>query len=191
MDLKSWNDVVMLPNETWRNGCGDCEDLALFAYSMLAATSRPGESFFLVEIYWGDAGHVGVIAVDASREEKRYYVVDPAGNYFNGIGVYYRVEIIDKRGSHWYYYFSPLKLIYKLKKDLANFTETVYYDYFEKTKHTKPVIYYYSSAFRALHDWIVEYWGAYPLEKIVMVNDKYYKEFDSIVDAAKWLEEHT
>jgi predicted nuclease with TOPRIM domain len=181
------DDVLLLPNETWARECGDCEDLALFTYALLKATERPGEKLYLIEFYdgWGE-GHVGVLAVDTTQG--KYYVVDLAGNYFNGLGVYYRATIVAPNGTKWYYYFSPIQLTYKDKEALSDILEIVYYDY-TTGEIIEPVVYYYADAFTALQDWIVDYWGTFPVSSIVVINEHSYTVFTSITDAAKWIEE--
>ena len=188
---KSWDNVIMMPNETWKNGCGDCEDLALFVYSILAATAEKGETFFLVEFYWDDTGHAAVLAVKHTWEGKEYYIIDPAGNYFDGVGIYYRMSVINNYGEEQYYYFSPLILPYSVKREMGTIATKIYYDYFEETESGKPTIYYYRSARSALEQWIIDYWEAHDLQGIVLINEKYYVEFNSVIDAANWIEAHT
>jgi len=70
----------MLPNETVELGGGDCEDLALLAYSLLKAYPLPGERVYLV-VWWGPS--VGHSAVTVKSPEGIYYILDPAGDYLN------------------------------------------------------------------------------------------------------------
>ncbi len=177
---------IMLPNETWRRGCGDCEDLALFVYGLLAATAKPWERVFIVAFHSRDYGHVAVLAVDLKKGE--YYVIDPAGNYLNGISIYYRLTVEDPNGTLWYLYLDPNDLSWNAKEFLVNFTVTVYYDNFKEKWYNERTYYVYMDAFSVLQDWIVDYWGIVDIEDIVIAGENVYKEFNSIIDAAKWLE---
>ena len=74
MAIGAWNNVWMLPNETWINECGDCDDLALFVYAILKATARPDEEIYLMDsnrdILRRRNGHTGVMVV-AEADERR------------------------------------------------------------------------------------------------------------------------
>ena len=191
LSVEVWQEVLMMPNETWTSGCGDCDDLALFVYSILAATKRSGEELFLVVFYGLDFGHMGVLAVDSSRAEKRYYVVDPAGDYLNGVGIYIRLLVEAPNGTRWYLYLDPMGISWSEKNFLLQYSSIVYYDPEKDEFIEEPIVYYYTNAFDALRDWMVGYWGIWPVEKIVIIGLGVYEEFTSISDAARWVEENT
>ena len=68
-----------LPSEVLEQGGGDCEDLALLAYAVIA-NMLPGAETYLVVLDNGGKGHVAVLV----RTRQGYYLVDPAGDYLNG-----------------------------------------------------------------------------------------------------------
>lgn len=187
------NDVIMLPNETWSNGCGDCEDLALFDYGILNLTASNSESIYLVEFNakGSSSGHAALILVWHINNTKRYYVIDPAGNYFNGLSMYLKIDIKATNGTEYWYWLDPLNLgnytkEYMLDNDLA---VVEYYDYSEGKYYSleETPIYYYTDIQTALHDWLISYWGAYPIEYIIIAGPSVYREFNSLTDAGNWL----
>lgn len=186
------DDVLMLPNETWEKGGGDCEDLALFVYAILKATQRPSEQIYMVT--WisesGDA-HTGVLLVYKHEGKKMYYVIDPAGNYFNGVSVYLNLSVISINGAEYYVYLSPLEISYGHKEFLVNngFATIIYYDIDYDNFTYNPPIYYYEDAFNALRDWIIRYWGITNLKQVEIHDIGVHKVFETITDLAKWLEE--
>ena len=187
-------EVLMLPNETWSSGCGDCDDLALFVYSILRATARSNEKIYLVAFYPPEGpGHMGVLAVEKTPNGNRYYVVDPAGNYFNSIMVFIELRLTAPNGTKWVYYLNPLSISYGEKKYLLEYSRLIFYDYFEEKIYTieDVPIYYYTDVFAALQDWIVDYWGERLVGEIIIIGEDIYEEFTSIIDAAKWIEQNT
>ncbi len=187
------DDVFMLPNETWTNGCGDCEDLALFDYGILNLTATQGEKLYLVVFSskdW-DSAHVGLLLVWHVNNTKRYFVIDPAGNYYNGVGMKLKINVKDIKGTGWWYWLDPLDINYNTKEFLLNGSVAVieYRDYEQNKWYplNETPIYYYTDASVALHDWIVSYWNAYPVKFIEIIGPHTYKEFNSIIDAAHWI----
>jgi len=159
--VKARNEVFMLPNETWRVTCGDCDDLSLFAYAILKATGRPGERFYIILMYGSGGGLYSLVAVDTSEGVKKYYVVDPAGNFLNGVGVFYKVTMTNKDGYTRDYGLSPVDISSELKRNLVELglAEVVFYEYRTGAKSTTPLLRYYVSAFEALDEWY-RYWEA-------------------------------
>lgn len=189
-----WDNAWQLPNETWTNGCGDCEDLALFAYALLNLTAPPSVKLYLVEFKpakW-NVSHVGLLLVDL--KSKRYYIVDPAGNYHNGVQVYLMLRVRAADGTELLYYISPLDVSRYEKKRLYNYSvaEIVYYDVFEDRDYTGEdlTVYYYKDLLAALRDWIVRYWDAYPLDYVAVIGPGIYEEFKTLADAAQWIAQH-
>jgi len=191
--VKPLQEVIMLPNETWYLEGGDCDDLALFVYAILKATQRPGEKVYYItwEEKGGKVSHAGVfLAYDG-----KYYVVDLAGNYFNGMGVVLEITVIDLYGEKWYVYLSPQDISYNHKEFLFNesLAAIAYWDP-EKESYVseeEAVIYYYTDPFDALRDWIITYWGITDLETIEVHDIGVHEKFMTIIDAAKWIEQNT
>ncbi len=69
-----------LPSEVLELRGGDCEDLALLAYAVIANTLPGAETYLVVLGNGSSKGHVAVLV----RTEQGYYIVDPAGDYLNG-----------------------------------------------------------------------------------------------------------
>ena len=180
---------VMLPNETLLLGQGDCDDLALLAYALLTAEPLDGERVYLVAWYPSEGpGHTAVVIATPQG----YYILDPAGNYLNGWGLYLEMKIEDYTSERnaWYYYFDPLNIRNTTKHYLLDnyFAVLDYYNYFTDQDYYRldsvdPV----EDAFTALYQWIVEYWGVDP-ETIEFHAPGVHVEFTSIADAADWLE---
>ncbi len=78
-----WPQVTSLPNETSLIGGGDCEDLSLVAYGILAKALGV-ENVYMVYVLAGEGmGHAAVLA----RTVQGWVIVDPAGDYLNGAGL--------------------------------------------------------------------------------------------------------
>ncbi len=183
---------VMLPNETLLLGQGDCDDLALLAYAMLVAEQLDTEKVYLV--VWTPIvgpGHAAVIVATPQG----YYIVDPAGNYLNGWGLYLEMKIEDytSESNAWYYYFNPLSMWNTTKQRLLenSFATLNYYNYltdrdYYRLASVDPV----QDAFTALYQWISEYWDV-NIESIEFYAPGIHVEFTSVADAADWLEANT
>ncbi|WP_440059369.1 transglutaminase-like domain-containing protein [Thermogladius sp. 4427co] len=76
-------------NETLLDHGGDCEDLALFIYSYLYAQGF--NKTFLIAFQSNGYGHVAV----ASYINNTWYLIDPAGNWFNGYNAFIIINIKD------------------------------------------------------------------------------------------------
>jgi peptidoglycan hydrolase CwlO-like protein len=192
--LEARNEVYMLPNETFLNGCGDCEDLALLVYAILKATQLPGEKIYLVEVWptEGD-GHTGVLVAYREGGETRYYVIDPAGNYFNGIALLLVMEVIDLNETKWFVTLTPLDISMDTKEFLLGegLAWEVYYIRDTDNYTLEPPLYYYTSAFDALRDWIVGFLEYAGVSEIRIHDIGAHATFTSIVDAARWLEQNS
>ncbi len=191
LELGTIDNVWQLPNETYINGGGDCEDLALLVYSVLAANSRPGEKLYLVLFNSLWVGHAIVLGVEKTPTGPQYYAIDPAGNWFNGLSTMLRLEA-KANDTMWYLYLNPAEMAPRLKRWLLDrrFATIVYRDHYTQTYNETVNIPYYTSAFTALDDLIVRYWELPGVDKIIVIAPNVYKEFTSITDAAKWIEMH-
>jgi len=189
LTIKIRQEVFMLPNETWANKCGDCEDLSLFAYALLGATQRSSERFYLIGIYSLREGHMALLAVESTTSGKGFYIVDLAGNYLNSVGIYYNVTIVS---GIWPipYFLNPLDLRPETKQQLlkTDLAEVVFYDYRTGRWSSKPSLRYYTDAYEALSEWY-EYWreDINPLVVMVLIAEDTYMVFTSISSLATWL----
>ncbi len=183
--IRVWNNYVQLPNETMETG-GDCEDLAVYVYSMLEAAPLKGEHAYIIMWfpYFGP-GHAAVLVVSKDG----YYIVDPAGAWLNGISIYIELNMTDKYGFTWPQYLYAISLQRDVKEFLIDSgASVVYYDpstdnYTYNIVLPQP----YKSARELLEDWIVNWWHV-NVKEIDIVNATTYKVFNSIDDAAVWIQ---
>ena len=73
------DDFYLFPGETLTRGGGDCEDLALLAYSMLRPllNNEAGERLYLIGLSGPTTSHVAVLYESPSG----YMIIDPSGSY--------------------------------------------------------------------------------------------------------------
>jgi len=190
MRISASQDILMLPNETWRIKCGDCDDLSLFTYAVLRATQNPGEKFYLIQIWGPRGGHTAVLAVEVTGSGKRFYIIDPAGNYLNSVGIYYKVTMTSKEGHTRDYGLDPTGISPEIKRGLLDMglAEILFYDYRSRDKSTAPITRIYSDANELLSDWH-NYWESYVGEPVlvVIIGEDTYMEFADPRGAAYWL----
>ena len=183
-----WDDYVMLPNETLYRGGGDCDDLALLAYSILVRSDIPWMKVYLVAWYPSEGpGHVAVLA----RLGDEYYIFDPAGNWLNGVSFYLLVRVVDENDPNYYWeaYLIPQNLAPEEKEYLAEngLASMVYYVWREDTLYyDRPPLIDYTDPYRILSAWIRGYWNVDPVY-IEIIGDGVYEGFYSIEQAASWL----
>ena len=126
---------------------------------------------------------------------KEFYVIDPAGNYFNGIGIRLIMNVENTTGYVQTIWLNPLFLKYETKELFFNngLASIRYYGYFEDKYYTadEAPLYYYTDANAALHDWLISYWNAYPIDYIKIIGPHVFMEFHSLTDAANWLNNHS
>ena len=78
--ITSTQQYWSLPSEVIGLGGGDCEDLALLAYAVIANMLPSAETYLVILGNGSNKGHVAVLV----RTGQGYYIVDPAGDYLNG-----------------------------------------------------------------------------------------------------------
>ena len=162
------DEVFKLPNETWSEGCGDCDDLALFTYAILDNTKEANDNVYIIGIYNETIGHWAVIYVEHNGTKKQFYIIDPAGDYWNGLTLYYKLTV-RKNYQYYYLYLSPLGMSYQEKHYLRDYIKLAYYDNIDGETYSSENVplYYYTSARDAISDWI-DYWQPY-LKNIVEI----------------------
>ena len=184
--------VWSTPLDTLLQAAGDCEDQALLAYGVIAAAAPPGTKVYLILIHSAGEGHAAVL-VDAPAPggARQYIVLDPAGNYVNGAKLMLETEM-RANNTWWYVYISPQHIAASTKLWLIRnrFAKIVYRDAFTGKYSDNPREFTrtYTDPFKALHDWIVKYWGLPGVDRIVLATPTEYHAFTSITDAAHWLE---
>ncbi len=184
------DEVFKLPNETWSEGCGDCDDLALFTYAILDNTKEANDNVYIIGIYNETIGHWAVIYVEHNGTKRQFYVIDPAGDYWNGLTLYYKITV---RKNYRYYdlYLSPLGMGYQLKHHLRDYVELVYYDNIdgETYSYENAPLYYYTSAQDAISDWI-NYWQPYMknIVKIEIIGKGIYVRDANPANIEEWLD---
>ncbi len=102
-DPVSVKEYWKLPNETLQDLGGDCEDLSLLIYTILVRSGY--NNTYLVEWLSDDVGHVAVL----TRIMGRWYLIDVAGNWFNGLKLYVYTKIL-KEGTTYDLKLPPLSL---------------------------------------------------------------------------------
>ena len=153
-------DIIQLPNETMKRWGGDCDDLALFAYSVLRTTAKPGEEVYTLFISGSPSGHALVIGID--RNTRRFYVIDPTASFMNGYSIYMKMCV----ACTLHYYVRPPDLNPNLKNTLLNdmVAELVYVDEY---------VYMTSGAWRELKQWPQVY--NLPVDQQIAMYLKLYK----------------
>ena len=186
-------DAIMLPNETWSNRCGDCEDLALFDYSLLSRVANSNMTVYYIEFHpkeW-KMSHASLLVVLHENNSKKYIIVDPAGNYFNGLSMRLILDIKDTYGQEWWYWIDPIGISNDTKYYLFYYKLAVikYYDNFNDKYYSlnKVPIHYYASISDALNDWLVSYWKAYHIDYMLIVGPNVFEEFHTMQDAENWI----
>ncbi len=187
--LSSDDNRLYLPNEVIKRGGGDCEDLALLAYSILKVLG--GGKVYLIGWYVGKLGHVAVLYLASNGQA---FILDPAGNWVNGMSFVLTLEVKDTSGKYWYIYLSPLDMDADLKSFLINnnFTYWQLYDNFKNKYYrlSEGIIYYKylvtkESLMDLISDWL-NYWGVSPNSyRIYDVGT--IKEFSSVSELVNWL----
>ncbi len=185
-----WDEVHMLPNETWENGCGDCDDLALFVYAILEATRDADDTVYIIGVYWEDYGHWAVLYIERGPSGMRYYVIDPAGNYVNGLQLYYKMRVYNyTAGTHYTVYLVPLNLDYTEKAYLEGAYKPVYWDLYESREY--PVedapLYYYTDLYLALYDWITYWSDNGEVVEYEVVGEGVWETFTTLAQLANWI----
>lgn len=183
------DQIYNLPNETWTTGCGDCEDLALFTYAMLKATSGATDKVYIIGWYAGDTGHWAVFYSSTYQGTREYHIIDPAGNYVNGLTLYLSLKL---SSPYTTIYLDPLRIDWTEKNYILQYGDLAYYDVFEDQfyNYDNAPRYYYTDIQYALEEWITQYWQPQlnqPIDTIIIIGPNIYQEFTSIVEAANWL----
>ena len=70
-------DYVLSAEETIARGGGDCEDLAILAYTLLKQALREGEKLYLIGVSSKISGHVALLY----ESNGKYMIIDPAMGY--------------------------------------------------------------------------------------------------------------
>ncbi len=191
MSINVTREVYMLSNETWVNQGGDCDDLALFVYSVLKATQLDNEHVYLISWYTTEGiGHRAVLVVREEPNSKFIYIVDPAGNYINDLRMFLKLHILDSSDREWVVYLDPLRMYSQIKFFLYNrsLAEIIYYDHMLGKYVDKPVLHEYTSAIDALYRWIRIYWGVTNLAGIDIDDVGVHESFTSIEEAGRWIQ---
>ncbi len=180
-------DLLELPNETIARGCGDCEDLALLAYALLAATKRSGESFYLIFIAWkhSKVGHVALLAID--RVHHIALILDPAGNWLNGIEAQVMMFVENITGAHFIIWLWPLGLsnYTKIWLEHNNFALLTYKDLASGKHMLRPRIHIYNP-YMLVAAWL-KAWGK-PVKRIDVYGIGIHKSFRTGLDFAAWIQ---
>jgi len=180
-------DLLELPNETIARGCGDCEDLALLAYALLAATKRPGESFYLIFIAWkhSKVGHVALLAID--RVHHIALILDPAGDWLNGIRAFLKMYIENIKGVYYIVWLTPLDIGNRTKQLLEHygFAALVYLDTQSSRFIPAPKIHIYSP-YMLVAAWL-KAWGK-PVKRIDVYGIGVHKSFRTGLGFAAWIQ---
>ncbi len=87
-DPVSVTEYWKLPNETLQDLGGDCEDFSLLVYSILIKNGY--NDTYLVAWLGNEIGHVAVL----SRVAGRWFLIDTAGNWVNGLKLYLSAKIL-------------------------------------------------------------------------------------------------
>jgi len=180
-------DLIELPNETIARGCGDCEDLALLAYALLAATKRPGESFYLIFVAWKHSkiAHAAVLAID--RIHHIALILDPAGNWLNGIEAWITMFVENTTGASYIIGLWPLDLsnYTKVWLERDSFAQLTYEDLASGKNMLKPRIHLYSP-YTLVAAWL-KAWGK-PVKRIDVYGVGVHKTFRTELDFAAWIQ---
>lgn len=92
-DLNVMRDYWKLPNETIREGGGDCEDLAVLGYALLRWAGL--KKVYLLSWYASGTGHVGVLIYVNGN----WFLIDPGWTFVNGYKLYLTTTIYDVKGT--------------------------------------------------------------------------------------------
>lgn len=83
-------DYVLSAKETITRGGGDCEDLAILAYTLLKQALREGEKLYLIGVSSKISGHVALLYESGGK----YMIIDPATSYVSNstimLTIYFR-----------------------------------------------------------------------------------------------------
>ena len=129
------DNIWKLANETLANEGGDCEDLATLAYSVL---KNLGFKVWLLYAYNGSEGHVSALI----KYGNNWYILDPAGNWLNGYGIWLKMDVTDTEGKGWWIWLSPLDVTSSEKDWLLTkkFATMVWWDYDNDEEIAQPSI---------------------------------------------------
>ena len=111
-DSISWEEnYISLPNETLARDGGDCEDLAILAYTLLQKLFGEGRVWIIA---WRSkiSSHWGVLV----KGKEGWCIVDPAGQYVSGVKeISLRLRMLDTRGREYIVWISPMDVEPDLK----------------------------------------------------------------------------
>ena len=111
-DSISWEEnYITLPNETLARDGGDCEDLAILAYTLLQKLFGEGRVWIIA---WRNelVSHWGVLV----KGREGWCIVDPAGQYVSGVKeISLRLSMVDTRGREYIVWISPMDVEPDLK----------------------------------------------------------------------------
>lgn len=127
-DIEVRWEIIQLPNETLARWGGDCEDLALFAYSVLKATAKPGEEVYMLILSATPIGHALAIAID--RNAHKFYVIEATAPFMNGYTMYMKMTVESLSQMKYSVYILPTAVEPGYKKALLNYqlARLVYFD---------------------------------------------------------------
>lgn len=180
VDESIWKvmDRISSPAETLSRKGGDCEDLALLSYALLAQALGDGESIYLIGLEGvSEMGHIAVLY----KVGENFMVIDPAGLYLTDVG--YALETSFRRNlREEVWYLNPLWIAPELK--LPMIEEGVAKLQPAYGSYVKP-----RPAEEAIPRWL-EIWEAQiPLVHVSFVaNSTFYKTFNSTQEFLEFIE---
>ncbi|BEP17758.1 hypothetical protein PYJP_11100 [Pyrofollis japonicus] len=197
-DIHVTHQTWELLNETIAKGGGDCEDLALLAYSVLSATKTSSEKVYLITILIGEDGnkfygHMAALVVRTLSNGKEYYIVDPAGNYLNGISMAYLVKGVYANGTYWEVPLWAHALSRETKEYLMRWKLATIVYYMDGSQLRTPAYKHFREASQALRDWL-GYWagqlGSIVFDARIRLDTiGFHKIFQNYIDVSSFLEE--
>lgn len=184
-------DIIQLPNETVSRLGGDCEDLALFAYSVLRASAKPGEEIYMLFISASPVGHAVVLAIDKST--RRIYLIDPTTSFMNGYSIYLAMNVLSSQGTSQRVYIQPMKMSPDQKLPLLAYSlaELIYFDEYaymssgEKREFNQPPQVYNLSADQQISMYLR--WFNIAPAGFIVASSKEVLFFTSIQELVNWI----
>ena len=180
VDGKLWKamDRISSPAETLNRRGGDCEDLALLSYALLAQVLGDGESIYLIGLKGApEIGHIALLY----KVGEKFMVIDPAGLYLTDVSYTLKTSFKKNLGEETAYlnplWINPNLKLLMIKEGVAEL-QPVHGSSIEP----KP-------AEEAITIWLERWESQIPLVHVSFVaNSTFYKTFGSTQEFLDFIE---
>lgn len=162
-------DRISSPAETLSRGGGDCEDLALLSYALLAQALGDRESIYLIGLRGAlEIGHIALLY----KVGESFMVIDPAGLYLTDISYALKTSFKKDLGEATAY-LNPLSINPNLKLQLIEDGVAELQPVYGSSIGLKP-------AEEAIPLWVEKWESQIPLAYVSFIaNSTFYKTFNS------------